>query len=169
MLDPHPRQRVIHDPAIGVRELLEAGDVGVASELDNLGNGEVEAHRRVLGNDRHLPGALPVGGSSIQPDPAQQRRLAGPVGADDSGDLALFGREGDVGKNAGDGDAGVDHADHPAGRRPRSSSQRKIGEPMKATTVPVCSVTGAKSMRAIVSAATRKAAPASAAVGSKDL
>src|SRR5699024_5537585 len=150
-------------------ELLEAGHVGVASKLDDLGDGEVEAHRRVLGNNRHLPSALPVGGSSIQPDPAQQRRLPGTVGADDPGDLAGLGREGDVGEDAGNSDTSVDHADHPAGRRPRSSSQRKIGEPMKATTVPVCSVTGANSMRAIVSAASRKAAPANAAVGSKAL
>lgn len=143
--------------------------MGVASELDDLGDREVEAHRRVLGNDRHPPGALPVRGARVQPDATQKRRFSGAVGADDPSDLPGLGRYGDVAENARNSDASINHADHPAERRPRSSSQRKIGEPMKATTVPVCSVTGAKSMRAIVSATSRKAAPASAAVGSKPL
>src|SRR5690606_15076261 len=104
-------------------------------------------------------------------EPAQQRRLAGPVGPDDRERAALGDREPDPVEEplAGDLDDDVVAADHPSTpRREVRSTRMKNGAPKNAVTTPIGISAGAATVRARRSAAHRNAPPNSSDSGSSD-
>src|SRR5690606_1123338 len=102
-------------------------------------------------------------------EPAQQRRLAGPVGPDDRQPLAVGHRQVDVVEHAraaeGDGHTRcLDHAVTP--RREVRSTSTKNGAPKKAVTTPIGISAGDAMVRPSRSASTRHAPPNSLDSGS---
>src|SRR5437660_11104021 len=167
--------------------------VRIASHQHELLDGEGKGPRRLLRHHRDLTRQLPGGelahAPRAEPDlPAlrrqhareqpQQRRLARAVRADHPEDLAVLDRERQPGKRerplpalrrprVGEGHVlELDEQRH-TGRVRVRSTQTKNGAPQKAVMTPTDSSAGATALRASVSAASRNAPPASAAVGTR--
>src|SRR5204863_334199 len=178
-----------------IRGTLEeaARRVRIASHQHELLDGEGKGSRRLLRHHRHLTRQLPGGelahAPRAEPDlPAlrrqhareqpQQRRLARAVRADHPEDLAALDRERQPGERerplpalrrprVGEGHVlELDEWRH-TGRIRVRSTQTKNGAPQKAVMTPTDSSAGATRLRASVSAASRNAPPARAAVGTR--
>src|SRR6266850_2546497 len=179
----------------GVFRVLEeaARCVRVAAHEHELLDGERKWPRRFLRHHRHLARQLPrskgAHAPAVEPDltalreqhareQPQQGCLAGAVRADDAEDLAALDRERQSGERERAratlrrpriGEAHVPELDERrhTGRLRVRRIQTKKGAPQKAVITPTESSAGATTLRASVSAASRKAPPASAEVGTR--
>src|SRR5256886_674488 len=167
--------------------------VRVTAHQHELLDRERKGPRRLLRHHRHLarqrPGREIAHGPSVEPDLAalraqhareqpQQRRLARAVGTDDAEDLAALDGERQPrkrerplaptrGPRVGEGDVAELNERRHSGRLRVRRIHTKKGAPQKAVITPTESSAGATTLRASVSAASRNAPPASAAVGTR--
>src|SRR2546430_3849144 len=167
--------------------------VRVTAHQHELFDRERKGPRRLLRHHRHLarqrPGREIAHGPSVEPDLAalraqhareqpQHRRLARAVGADDAEDLAALDGERQprkrerplaptLGPRVGEGDVAELNEWRHSGRLRVRRIHTKKGAPQKAVITPTESSAGATTLRAILSAASRNAPPASAAVGTR--
>src|SRR5438876_4005093 len=167
--------------------------VRVTAHQHELFDRERKGPRRLLRHHRHLarqrPGREIAHGPSGEPDLAalraqhareqpQQRRLARAVGTDDAEDLAALDGERQPrkrerplaptrGPRVGEGDVAELNERRQSGRLRVRRIHTKKGAPQKAVITPTESSAGATTLRASVSAASRNAPPASAAVGTR--
>ena len=177
----HPRERLPRDLPVPEPLLREAAEVRRAAEEDVLRDRHPRRRRRLLRQDgdetRDLDAAERARRAALEGDRArerhepgdraQQRRLPRSVRADEREPLSLRHLEVDSvdDRPAAELDRHAVEPDHEAPPRVDLSTKAKKGAPTNAVTMPSGSSAGARAVRAITSASTRKPAPPSSDSG----
>src|SRR5881296_1728543 len=172
-----PAQDVGHDAAVARAFPAEVTDVRAAAEEDVLGHRHPGWNLRLLGKHRHPPRELPraegrgvlVADADLTlernqaGDRAQDAGFARAVGPDEGHPLPRCDREVEFGDHGHalvrDREPGQTYLAHNAAARVERSTAMKKGAPRNAVMTPIGSSAGATTVRAAVSARTRKAAP----------